>query len=106
MKDQASTFPLKSVNPVEMFANNLNELQELQDIDIKGTFETFIKEIDGFKIYRKKLLNEIKEKEIKENKYLSDAQKKYKHKSHKNDEHRIKFNQKINSDLSLKIQCH
>lgn len=72
MKDQVSIASPKLTRPVEMFANK-NYLHESHDTEFNRTFTNFVKEFKEFEEYTKKQFNGTKEKELKENKCLSDA---------------------------------
>lgn len=69
MNDQANIFFSK---PVEKLANE-NYLGDPQDTEIKGKIINCLKGFKEFKEDMMKYLNEIKEKEPKEDKCLSDA---------------------------------
>lgn len=72
MKDQASIFSLKYTSPVERFANE-NYLDELQDTEFTRTIIQVL-DFKKFKTDTKKHLNEIKEKDLREEKCLRCAQ--------------------------------
>lgn len=73
MTNQGNTFYSIPLSLTEMFANN-NYLDELQDTEFKGTIINFIKYFKEFTEYTNKQFNEIKKKELLENKHLCDSQ--------------------------------
>lgn len=74
MKDQAGSFSPKSSSPIEMIVKE-NYLDEFQGPEIKKkTAINLLREFKQFEEIMKKPLNEVREKELEENKCLSGAQ--------------------------------